>query len=112
MDNERLANVAIGDKLFISGGPHERGSIATVDRITPTGRVITQLGEFNIDGRQRGGSSWYKRYARVATDDDIAGVNRYLLVQRLANFRLWQKLNAADLKTVAELIAKYDGSTP
>lgn len=103
-----LAGVKPGDKLFVKAGIHDSGSIVTADRVTPSGRVITAVGEFNPDGYRRGDSSWSRSFARRATEDDIAGVNRYRLAQKLASFRLWEKLSADDLKAAAEIIAKYE----
>ena len=102
-----LANVKAGDKLFVKSGHYDKGRIIVADRITPTGRVITKHGEFNPNGRKRGDSGWDSTWARPATEDDIAGIYRHGLVQKLAAFRLWDKLSAEDLKTVSALIAKY-----
>lgn len=106
-----LANVKVGDKLFVKGGHYDKGHIVAVDRITPTGRVITKSGEFNPDGRkrgERGGMTWSRLRARPATEDDIAGIYRYGLVQKLERFRLWEKLNSDDLKAASQIIAKYE----
>lgn len=102
-----LAGVKVGDKLFVKKGIYDKGVIVTANRITPSGRVITDIGEFNSDGWQRGGSRWHRFQARPATEDDIAGVNRYRLAQDLGNFQRWEDLGADDLKAAAAIIAKY-----
>lgn len=102
-----LTDVKVGDKLFVRSGHYSRSMILTADRITPSGRVITTSGEFNRNGRKRGDSGWHTTWARKATEDDIAGIYRNGLVQELSNFRAWDKLSAADLKSASEIIAKY-----
>lgn len=102
-----LAGVRVGDKLFIKSGHYDRGRIEAVDRVTPSGRVITKSGEFNPNGRKRGDSGWQSALARLATEDDVAGIRRHNLVQELEKFRLWDKLSADDLKAASEIIAKY-----
>lgn len=102
-----LAGVKVGDQLFVKSGHYDKGNIVKVDRVTPSGRVITASGDFNPNGRRRGGNGWLSTWARPATEDDIAGIYRYGLVQKLAEFRLWDKLSADDLKAASEIIAKY-----
>lgn len=102
-----LTNVKVGDKLFVKVGYYDKGQIIAVDRVTPTGRVITKVGQFNPDGRRRGDSGWERASARPATEDDIAGIYRHGLVRALTEFRHWEKMTAADLKAAADLIAKY-----
>ena len=95
-----LTGVKVGDKLCIVSRFREKC-------ITPSGRVITKLGEFNPNGRMRGATGFDSTWACPATEDDIAGVHRYRLVQKLTGFRLWEKLSAEDLKAASEIIAKY-----
>jgi hypothetical protein len=99
-----LAGVKVGDKLFVTSRMYgSAGRIVRVGRITPSGRVITTVGEFNPNGRMRGAEMW----ARPATYDDIASLNRYRLVQKLERFQLWDNLSADDLRAVSEIVAKY-----
>lgn len=102
-----LLGLKVGDKLFVKRGHYDKGSIVAVDRITPTGRVITKRGEFNPNGRLRGSSGWLSETARPATEDDIAGIYRYGLVQKLESFRTWDKLSAEDLKAATAIVDKY-----
>jgi hypothetical protein len=105
MTMTELTGIKPGDTLFISN----RWSkwLDKVDRITPTGRVILKNGtQFNPDGYQRGQTGWDRTSARPATNDDIAGINRSHLVQKLSRFQ-WDKLGAEDLKAVGEIAAKY-----
>lgn len=84
-----LLGLKVGDKLFVKRGHYDKGSIVAVDRITPTGRVITRRGEFNPNGRLRGGSGYMSEWARPATEDDIEGIYRHGLVEKLVSFRAW-----------------------
>ena len=102
-----LSEVTIGTKLFVRVGHYDRGCIEVVERITPTGRIVTRSGTYERSGYKRGGDSWSRGYARIATEDDIAGIYRYGLVGRLRHFD-WNKLSADDLKAVDEITKKYD----
>lgn len=102
-----LANVKVGDSLYVKSGRYDKGSIVTADRVTPSGRVVTRSGEFNPDGRKRGESGWMRTRARPATEDDIAGIYRYGLVSKISNFHHWEKLSADDLKAVSAIIDRY-----
>lgn len=102
-----LSEVKIGDRLFVKTGNHGHGRIVPIDRITPSGRVITKCGEFNPNGRLRGSRGWDSTWARKASDDDIAGVFRIGLVHKLEMFRAWEKLSSDDLKTAAAIVDKY-----
>jgi hypothetical protein len=102
-----LAGVQAGDKLFVKSRHTETDMITTVDRVTPSGRVITKLGQFNQDGRLRGDHGWTGTRARRAIEDDIAAIRRYNLVRDLNEFSFWHKLSPDDLKAASEIIAKY-----
>lgn len=102
-----LTGAKVGDKLFVKSGHYDKGSIVTVDRITPTGRIVTKHGEFNPNGRKRGSDGWQSTWARLATEDDVAGIFRLGLVSKIERFRAWDKLSADDLKTVSEIVSKY-----
>jgi len=104
-----LANVKAGDKLFVQRDRYDKGSIITVDRVTPTGRVVTKMGQFDPDGWLRGDSkSWNRTTARIATEDNIAGVNRWNLVRKISEFKGWEKLSPDDLKAVAEIVRRHE----
>lgn len=104
-----LANVEVGTKLFICGGGDYKGRIEVVVRVTPTGRIVTRTGTFDRNGRLRGEiGSWHRHYARIATDDDIAGVNRWALVNKLKGIN-WDKLPAEQLKAINEIISNGHG---
>jgi hypothetical protein len=101
-----LSGAKVGDQLFVTGR-FDRGHLTTVDRITPTGRVVTKSGEFNPDGSKRGDTGWHRQHARLATADDIAGINRYNLTRKLEMFRAWDKLSPDDLKAVSDIVKKH-----
>lgn len=98
----------VGDKLFVKGGSYDKGHIEVVERVTPTGRIITMHAQYNPDGLRRGDSgSWTRTRARIATEDDLAGIYRFGLVSKIENFKNWNKLSAEDLVAAADLVAKY-----
>lgn len=97
-----LSGVKVGDKLLIKS--YGSGRIEVAERITPTGRVITKTGTFTPNGRLMGDSStWHRTYAKVATEDDVAGIFRIGLVDKFRRFD-WNKLSAEDLKTINKII--------
>jgi hypothetical protein len=101
-----LENVKAGDKIFVS----ERfgaGRVVEVDRVTPTGRVITKVGEFNPNGRRRGDDGWSRTFARLASEDDIAGIYRSGLVSKIEGFRNWSRLTPEELKATAAIVDKH-----
>jgi len=104
-----LDGVKPGDRLLVKIGHHDKGHLVTVDRVTASGRVITASGEFNPNGRKRGEdrNSWSRTIARLATEDDIAGIFRLGLVSKLERFRTWDKLSADDLKAAVSIVEKY-----
>lgn len=107
-----LHGVKVGDKLYITKGCYGGGFIEAIDRITPSGRVVTRTGTFDQSGYLRGEtSSWYRTKARVATEDDAAGIYRIGLVDKFKSFD-WNKCSAEDLKSIAVFVNKYSGSKP
>lgn len=104
-----LEGVKAGDRLFIKAGNYDTGRIVVANRVTPTGRVITEVGEFDPGGWKRGERNhWSRTRARRATEDDIAGVYRHGLVGKISGFSRWEKLSAEDLKLVAGIIDKFN----
>lgn len=102
-----LSEVKVGDKLFVKGSGYDKGHLEIVERITPTGRVITKHSKYDKSGRRIGDTGYFRARASKATEDDIAGIYRLGLVNKIEQFRRWDKLSAEDLKTTAELVAKY-----
>lgn len=103
-----LSEVRIGDKLLVWCGPHDRGRIDTVERITPSGRIVTKSGQFEREGWLRGEKSrWQTTRARPATPDDIAGINRLHMVSKITNFKKWDKLTPDELKAVSEIVKRH-----
>lgn len=102
-----LAEAKPGDTLFIWTHFNRKGRLATVERKTPSGLVVLKNGDkFNVDGYMRGASGWDRPRARIATPDDISGVNRWNLVTKIERFRAWDKLSADDLKAVSEIVGR------
>ena len=101
-----LSDVTVGTELFVTRG-YQQNWIEKVERITPTGRVITKTGTYDRDGYLRGERNyWTQARARIATKDDIAGIYRLGLVSKLKGVD-WNKLSADDLKAVSEITSKY-----
>jgi hypothetical protein len=97
-----------GDKLYVWCGPYDRGRIEEVERTTPSGRLITRSGAFDPDGYLRGEKGrWHRTRARPATADDVAGINRFHLVSKIASFNKWEKLTPDELKAVAEIVKRH-----
>jgi hypothetical protein len=103
-----LDNVKVGDRICII---RHLGSsqLAAVEKVTPSGRVITKHGIFTPNGYMYGGRKepWNRARARLATEDDIAGIYRAGLVRKIETFRLWDKLSPDDLRTISAIIQKY-----
>lgn len=106
-----LSEAVVGTKLYITTSSYGRGYIASVERITPSGRVITKNGiTFERSGRKRGGGDrWQRTRARIATEDDIAGIWRDGLVEKFRGFK-WDKLTAEELKAVDEIVARHQAA--
>jgi len=62
-----LSEVTIGDLLFVKGSHYDKGRLEIVERVTPSGRVITKAGQYDPSGRMRGQRGWQSRWARLAT---------------------------------------------
>jgi hypothetical protein len=106
--NSDLVGAKVGDTIYIKGRFGGVGHIEKIARVTPTGRVVTYRGtQYEPNGRERGTRGFQATWARIATDDDIKGVNRAHVISTIERFREWSGLNADDLKTVSEIIAKY-----
>ncbi len=102
-------DVKAGDRLFVRGSsPYDKGFIEVVERLTPTGRIITKHHQYDPNGRRRGETGWGRHTARKATEDDIAGIYRVGLVSKIDRFRQWSKLSADDLQAVAAIVAKHE----
>jgi hypothetical protein len=107
-NNLPLENAKVGDTICVIRhlGPIQ---LAVVEKITPSGRVTTKQGTFTPNGYMYGGrkDAWNRARARLATEDDIAGINRASIVRKIDLFRLWDKLSPDDLKIVSTIIQKH-----
>ena len=100
-----LSNVKAGDKLYVRGGYSDVGRIVVVDRVTPSGRVTAGRRTFNADGRLRGGDTWTRTRAEVATQEHIDKVTHAMLADKLHRFN-WEKASLAVLRQVQMLLAQ------
>lgn len=99
-----LTTAKVGDLLYIPSRYGRGGRLATVERITPSGRVITQHDEFMPNGKKRGTQGWDITFAQIATPEHITTVRRNNLISAIANFKGWEKLTDVELASVANVI--------
>lgn len=106
MEND-LSKATVGTLLRIVRGIHDDTFLERVERVTPSGLVVTKSATFRVDGVQRQHGSVLDRCrARIATEEDIADVRRNRLIRHLRNFA-WEKLSAEHLKVVGEIVKRY-----
>jgi hypothetical protein len=75
-----LENTQTGDLLYISNG--RTFTISRATHVTKT-QVHAASRKFRRDGSEIGADIWSRHYARPATEEDIAGHKRRLLVDKL-----------------------------
>lgn len=78
-----LENVKVGDKLLVTSRGNDE--IKTVTKVTKT-QVTCDTSKFRkTDGRLIGSDIWWSSYAKPATDEDIARVEREITYRMMAN---------------------------
>jgi len=97
-----LSNVKTGDKLYVPGR-FEGGSILTVQRITPTGRIVTENGTFMPNGRLVGASGWDVTHGRPATPEDIENVRQSKILHRLKATK-WAEVSPETRDAIVQLL--------
>src|SRR5260221_4855887 len=100
-----LSSVKAGDKLYVKRGHYDTGRIVTVDRLTPSGRVIAGTQTFEKDGRLRGGDGWNRTWAEVATQYHADKVEQAALANKMHRL-CWETHSLATLRAVQALLAQ------
>lgn len=96
-----LDNVKVGDRLFVSNGLTE--GIEVVERLTQT-LVITKYHRFKKQsGKRQGDERWCALYARLATDEDIAMINRMRMIRKCENIN-FQLLTNSQLDQILKIV--------
>lgn len=88
MTQDWLKNLKVGDKVFVTTSFTK--DLKTVQRITPTGRVVVNNTQF-VDGVNRS-SMWQSIYLEEATDEAVERYNAVKFIKQvreaLKNFNL------------------------
>lgn len=100
--NEWLGSLKPGDEVIVSSRHYE--DIRLVERITPTGRIVVNVGgmstrEFNADGWQRGGDSYGRSHIVEPTQERRDKIEQRTLVERLGRVK-WGELPLETLRTI------------
>lgn len=99
--NGELDNAKVGDRLFVSNGLAE--GIEVVERLTQT-LVITKYHRFKKQsGKGQGDERWCALYARLATDEDVAMINRMRMIRKCENID-FQLLPNSQLEQILEIV--------
>lgn len=107
----------VGQRVWIEarGWSSLPGRTVTVDRVTPSGRAVVGLSQYDRDGYQIGGSTG--RYGRERieplTDDHLARLEEWKKQQEvaaLADGVRWKDLTGRDLQVALELLRALKGS--
>lgn len=109
-EKDWIKELKLGDKVIIaSGGVYQRSYIATVDKITPSGRIICGDTTFNPDGWERGGrDNWNRKYLREATPEKIQDIGDKEIISQARSIagRIYggeQKITVEQAKVLIEL---------
>ena len=89
-----------------------RDRITTIDKITPSGRLIVGTSVFNPDGRERGATGYNSCFLLDPTPDRIEQATRNSLITRIDGtvYRRqrkqegWADLSTDQLRQIAELL--------
>ena len=74
MDFGWIGNLKKGDKIIIvNDGRQER--VDTIDRVTPSGRIVIGGQIFNVDGTERGAGTWHWSNIREWTVEKEAAID-------------------------------------
>lgn len=81
---EALKNVKVGDKILITS--RNEDEIKIVTKVTKTHIVCGTCKYKKSDGKLVGSDIWFSSYAKPATTEDIANVDRKKKTKRIANY--------------------------
>ena len=101
-------NVKKGDKVIVKRRDYEY--IATVTRITPTGRITIDQSSysFNNDGSQRGGDIWSRARLTEVTPEALQRIQDRRTVKKAVTLCRAVTPNNIDIETAKKLIALLD----
>jgi hypothetical protein len=104
-------NVKVGDKVLVSSYSTEY--IATVVKITPTGRIRTdKTGNTQFDkyGDQMGGDSiWHRSHISLLTDNDITRLKGLAVKRKAFNLMQSFSIDTITVEQAEKIIAILDG---
>lgn len=111
----KLSDLSAGDEVFFDL------KIFPIERITPTGRIVTKRRSLSgmfiremwrKDGTRIGDNIWRAASIKPLTDKDrariLAARNRKTMTSIL-NSNIWGRLNSSQLEQVLVLIESFDG---
>lgn len=109
-----LAELKVGDKVFIEHWSFQGLGRMTIDKITPTGRIICGNSEFDHDGWRRGSTSLRRPYLTEATKETVARWRRQQCIYAIENWMRdgIQKAPLETLEAVAKLVREAVASLP
>lgn len=104
-----------GDKLVIRTGYRNRISrLEMVERVTPSGLVVTGKGRWNPDGYARPRIvSFNEPRARIATEADLLEFNRNKLISDVQNAIArvdWETISMETMSEVLRLLGSKENS--
>ena len=106
MDNkEWIKTLKVGDEVLTEqGGAYGYMAIYVVEKITPTGRIVTSNRTFNPDGWERGDANvWSRMRISPVTQEARDKIRRKEIVDSMGNIK-WKNLPLEVLETIDDLL--------
>lgn len=99
-----LRELKIGDEVAINCGNYGYSDykISTIEKITPTGRIVVGKSTFDHTGYTIGGYGGRDNLEQI-TDDIINFIKRKSLYNKLKNVQ-WNKLTLEKMESVAKIL--------
>lgn len=100
--NDWLEKLKVGDKVFVNSG--SSSTLTTVQRITPTGRVVVNNTQF-INGVNRS-NMWNIMTLEETTEEKIQRYNRRVFIHKVyvALLKISKTMNYEQAKQVNEIL--------
>ena len=103
----KLGKWEVGMRVLLTGGIDTGTSdiITVIRRITDGrgGSIYTKNYSFDKNGHQRGGNSWFIKFIRPATVEDVNRVVGQKYKNSLSHFE-WRKLSREDAITIVKFM--------